>query len=282
MLKKLLLYGNCQVGSLNEIFKKSFFDYEIDIVLCWLDDINKDKFLNKIKEADIIITQPIHKGYKNLDYLHTEYILENSKETAKIYIFPSLYFNFYYFDLSYKTLQNGELLREPSDYHYTSLIKCFQENKSINYYLEEIVNNNNYKNNIELENMAIDSINELSKRENEIEDYNKIKKCKIIKCSNFIENNYKDKLLFYSMNHPAKYIFHYIAEFILQDLNINNNINYDIDPLYNHERCILYKTIQKVVHFNINENLPRLHNCNLVDLEEITNKYYEIYKIKLS
>lgn len=278
MTKNLLLYGNCQVGTLNEIFKNSFLDYKTQIVLCWMDNIDQNDFLNKIKEADIIITQPIHKGYRNLDYLHTEYVFENAKETAKIFVFPSLYLNFYYFDLSYKTLESGELLREPSDYHYTSLIKCFKENKEINYYLDEFVNNNDFKNTIELENMAIDSINELTKRENEMEIYNEIKTCKIIKCSNFIEKNYKDKLLFYSMNHPAKYNFHYIAEIILQDLNLENKINYDIDPLFNHERGILYKALQKVVNFNIDEYLPRLHNYNLVNVTEIANKYYEIYK----
>lgn len=280
MTKNLLLYGNCQVGSLNEIFKNSLLDYKTYIVLCWMDNIKKDDFLKKIKEADIIITQPINKGYRNLDYLHTEYVIENAKETANIFIFPSLYFNFYYFDLTYKTLKNGELLREPSDYHYTNLIKCFEENKEINYYLKEIVNNYDFKNAIELENMAIDSINELAKRETEMELYNEIKTCKIIKCSNFIEKNYKDKLLFYSMNHPSKYNFHYVAEIILEDLNIENKINYDIDPLFNHERGILYKALQKVVNFNITEHQPRLHNYNLLNIEDISNKYYEIYKKK--
>lgn len=280
MSKNLLFYGNCQVGSLNEIFKNSFQDYKIDIVLCWMDNINKDDFLSKITKADIIITQPIHKGYKNVDYLHTEYILENAKKTSQIFIFPSLHFNFYYFDLTYKTLQNGELLREPSDYHYANLIKYFEENKSTNDYIKEIVNNDNLKNVIELENMAIDSINELIKRENEMNSYNQIVKCNIINCSNFIEENYKNKLLFYSMNHPSKYIFHYIAEIILENLKIEKKINYDIDPLFNHERGILYKTIQKVVNFNIDMHLPRLHNYNLQNVEEIVNKYYEIYKIK--
>jgi hypothetical protein len=281
MSKNLLLYGNCQVGSLNEIFKKSFLNYKTEIVLCWLDNINKNDFLDKITKADIIITQPIHKGYKNVDYLHTEYILENAKKTAKIFIFPSLFFNFYYFDLTYKTLPNGELLREPSDYHYLNLINYFKENKSIEHYLKEIVNNDNLKNITELENMAIDSINELIKRENEMDSYNEIINCKLIQCSNFIEQNYKNKLLFYSMNHPSKYIFHYIAEIILEDLKIEKNINYDIDPLFNHERGILYKVIQKVVNFNIVTHLPRLHNYNLYNIEEIVNKYYEIYKIKL-
>ena len=107
--------------------------------------------------------------------------------------------------------------------------------------------------------------------------YNTIRECLIIQSSNFIETNYKKKLLFYSMNHPAKYIFHHIAEIILDYLNIDKNINYDIDSLYNHERAILYKCIQQVVEFDINKENPRLHNYNLENKNQIIDKYYDIY-----
>jgi hypothetical protein len=66
--------------------------------------------------------------------------------------------------------------------------------------------------------------------------YSNLRDCLIICSSNFIENNYKDKLLFYSMNHPSKYIFHDIAEKLLDYLKIYKNINYYIDPLYKYVR----------------------------------------------
>jgi hypothetical protein len=277
-MKNLLYYGNCQVGSLNNIIKKSFSDYNITIVLCWMDNIDKNDFLNKIQQADIIITQPINPNYKNTNYLHTEFILENANENAKIIIFPSLHFNFYYFDLKYKTLKDNTLLREPSDYHYGELINYYLENKSEIDFFNEIIENPTFKLTVELENIAIDSINELEKRENEISKYNNIRECLIIKSSKFIEENYKKKLLFYSMNHPAKYIFHYIAELILDHLSIDKNINYEIDSLYNHERGLLYNCIQQVVYFDISKENPRLHNYNLEDKNKIINKYYDTYK----
>jgi hypothetical protein len=277
-MKNLLYYGNCQIGALNDIIKKSFPDYNITIVLCWLDDIDKKFFLEKIQEANIIITQPINPNYKNTDYLHTEFILENANINAKIIIFPSLYFNFYYFDLTYKTLKDKTLLRDPSDYHYGKLINYYLNNKTEIEFYDDVVNNENFETAIKLENMAIDGINELEKRENEMLKYASIKDCLILNSSEFIENNYKKKLLFYSMNHPAKYIFHHIGEKILDFLNLPKNINYDIDPLYNHERGLLYKCIQQVVDFDISKEIPRLHNHNLESKDKIIDKYYEIYK----
>jgi hypothetical protein len=276
-MKNLLYYGNCQVGAINDIIKKSFADYQITIVLCWLDNIEKEYFLDKIQQADVIITQPINPNYKNTDYLHTEFILENAKKNAKIIIFPSLHFNFYYFDLTYKTLKNNTLLREPSDYHYTELINYYSSNKTQTEFLNNVVNNQQYKTPIDLINIAIDSITELEKRENEMEKYATLRDCLILRSSKFIEDNYKTHLLFYSMNHPAKYIFHHIGENILSYLNIEPNINYSIDPLYNHERALLYKCIQQVVEFDINTKTPRLHNSNLEETEKIVNKYYETY-----
>ena len=277
-MKNLLYYGNCQIGALNDIIKKSFPGYNITIVLCWLDDIDKNFFLEKIQQADIIITQPINPNYKNTDYLHTEFILENANKNAKIIIFPSLYFNFYYWDLTYKTLKNKIMLREPSDYHYNELINYYLNNKTEKDFFDDIINNENLKTIIDLENIAIDGINELEKRENEMEKYTIIRDCLILRSSNFIEDNYKKKLLFYSMNHPAKYIFHHIGEKILNYLNISPNINYDVDPLYNHERALLYKCIQQVVEFDIEKAIPRLHNFSLENKNKIIEKYYEIYK----
>ncbi len=277
-MKKILYYGNCQVGALHDIIKKSFFNCMITIVLCWLDNIEKNYFLEKIREADIIITQPIKPNYKNTDYLHTEYILENANPNAKIFIFTSLHFDFYYWDLSYKFLKDNTLLREPSDYHYNELINFFTSKKNQSDFINEIINNANLKSKTELENIATSSICELKKRETEMNKYSELRDCHIITSSNFINDNYKKKLLFYSMNHPTKYVLQNIAEKIVTLLKIDSKIDYNIDPLHISERGIIYKCIEKVVDFNIENHKPRLSKYNMESIEDIVNKYYEIYE----
>ena len=96
MKKNILFYGNCQTGAIKEIIIDCIDDYNIITIPCFGDLIEKETFLNYIKEADIIITQPIHPNYRETDYLHTEFILENANPDTKIVIFPSIYFNFYY------------------------------------------------------------------------------------------------------------------------------------------------------------------------------------------
>jgi hypothetical protein len=274
-MQNILFYGNCQVGAISDIMKKTLKNYKITIILCWLENIDKNYFLDKIRESDIIITQPINQNYRNTDYLDTGYILKNAKPKTKIIIFPSLYFNFYYFDLTYKILNDNDILRNPSDYHYNIIINNYNENNNM---IINNINNIDLKSKEELESFALSSIEELKKRENEIIEYNNIFKCYLINISSYINNNYKTKLLFYSMNHPTKHIFHYIIEKIINILNIADYNDYNVDPLAFSDRGILYKCIEKCVNFDINEYIPRLSKYNLETKEEIINKYIEIYK----
>lgn len=277
MKKNIFFYGNCQTGCIKEIISNSLKNFTVNVVPCFADIIDKNKFINYIKSADIIVTQPIHPNYRNTDYLHTEFILQNARPETKIIIFPSIYFDFYYFDLKYKFKKDNELLRIPSDYHYEGLIECYINDKSTDDYFNNWINNLSLKSLNELENLANNSIQELERRENEILNYKNIRDCFIIESSGFIRENYKKKLLFYSMNHPTKYVFHDIAEKIVNYLNLNNNINYNIDPLSSNERGILYKCIQNVVEFNLNDYQPRLNKFNLESTKDIINKYFDIY-----
>ena len=271
---KILFYGNCQIGAISDIIKKTVQNYSTTLILCWIENIDKNYFTEKIKEADIIITQPINPNYRNADYLDTEFILKNAKSEAKIIIVPSLYFNFYYFDLTYKTLNNSELLRIPSDYHYNAIINNYDLNNNS---IFNQINDVNLKSKEELQNIALASIKELEKRENEMMSYNNLHKCDIISVSNYINNNYKNTLLFYSMNHPTKYLFHFIAKKIIKILDIDDLNNYNIDPLESNERGILYKCIQNVVNFDITKHAPRLCKYDLEIKEKIIDKYIEIY-----
>ena len=90
-----------------------------------------------------------------------------------------------------------------------------------------------------------------------------------------VKQNYKEKLLFYSMNHPTKYVIQFICEEIIKYLQIENTINYDIDLLSN-TKCILYKCISKNINFDINNHNPL--TLNNTDINKITQLYYDTYK----
>ena len=275
---KLFFYGNCQMGSLQAILSNNK-EFDQFLLPCWK-DFTKEEFLDLMKSSDVIITQPIKKNYKKKDYTHTEFVLENSNRDTKIIIIPSLFFNFYYFDLTYKFFKEGSdnnsPLKDPSDYHYNSIIKSYNNNEKIESIFENYIDNENLKSKEELQDIADKSIEELISREKEMLSYKDIKDCSIITISDFIKNNYKKKLLFYSMNHPSKYVFHCIVDQIKTFLNVDSN--YEVDPLRNDYRGILYSCIQKVVEFNIQDEKPKL--LNIYDKRMIVEKYYKVYDDK--
>ncbi len=275
MTKNILFYGNCQCNAIKLVLNLPS-NYKIYSIECFSTNITIDEFTNIIKNSDIIITQPICDNYRNKDYLSTKYLINNKNSNCKLLIYTPFYFNFYYFDLTYKK-NNDNILKVPIDYHYNDMINCYKLNLPPEKYLEYYVDNTYYKNNEDLELYANESFIELDNRyvaminEYVNNNFNVIP----IYITDFIKNNYKEQLLFYSMNHPTKYLFQLICNEIIKILELDNNINYSIDPLDN-PKCILYKCVQNAVHFNINDNesitLDKRGNY------DITKLYFESYK----
>ena len=156
------------------------------------------------------------------------------------------------------------------------MIESYCNSFSKEFYIENFVNNENLKTIDELEESANKSLNELKERYHKnIKNYMRSSNIHIISTYEYIKNNYKNKLLFHSMNHPSKYVIQYICEEINKLINIEFSINYDIDMLAN-PKCIIYKCIQKVVNFDINKHLPRVNDKN--NINDITELYYDTYK----
>jgi hypothetical protein len=269
---KILFYGNCQLFAILHTL-----NFEKDIsatnVECFNTTLSEAEFTNLIITSDVIISQPISDNYRDKHYLSTSYILDNKMPECKLILFDSCYFNFYYFDLSYK-LFNNEMLAIPIHYHYNEMINCYLNNKSVDYYIEHFVNNIELKSCEELENNAINSLNDLYNRYIiNTKKYNR-NNVYIISTYDYIKENYKNKLLFYSMNHPTKYVIQYICEEIINILQIKNTINYEKDILSN-PKCILYKCLKKVVNFDIEEY--NVLTSNLSSVENITQLYYDTY-----
>ncbi len=270
---KILFYGNCQTRAILETLNlpNIFSTFHIP---CFSGDISEEKFTSIIKSCDIIITQPISDNYKNKPYLSTSFILQNKNNNCKVIIFDSCYFNFYYFDLTYQSFNNNKL-NKPCDYHYNLMIDCYKNGYSIDYYINNFVNNLELKTSEELEQMAENSLTELYNRYISTKTKYDFNNTYTISTYEYIKQNYKDKLLFYSMNHPSKYVIQFICEQIVNILQIENTINYDIDVL-DYEKCILYKCVSKNINFDINTCSPLI--CGSDNNYSITNLYYNTYK----
>jgi hypothetical protein len=83
---KIIFYGNCQTFAIKQILNLNDTIDTIDTnhISCHNTKLNKDEFTDIIKDCDIIITQPLKDNYRDLDYLSTKYIINNTKKILKL------------------------------------------------------------------------------------------------------------------------------------------------------------------------------------------------------
>lgn len=280
MKKRCLFFGNCQMHIIKEILKQTYFNqqYECDLFSSHIntcDDL--EKLYQKLNTYSFVAIQP-HNNYRNNPKYNIENIVMNVNSDCKIIIMPSCYFNFYYPFLTYAH-NNDELIRDPSDYHDKNFIDLYnKEKKNVSEEYKKMLDDEGLLSIDELTKMAENSIMELKRRETEYmnKDYGRMLDYKYITISDFVNDNYKKELLFYSMNHPSYNLFKYICNKTLKILNLKNYINSFsfYDPLsYLHPP--LYRCIQKVVEFDISKYRPNINNKNNID--DIINMYLEKY-----
>ena len=186
----------------------------------------------------------------------------------------SYYFNFYYPDLKYLS-KNGVIFREPIDYHYQTIIDAYNNNISIDEYIINKYMDPNLYSSDYLNNNSDISIKELKKRYDEmINKYNN-KNIFFINILDYIENNYKEILLFYSMNHPSKYLMIEVMKHIFEILDIDENYIDTEGDYIAIAKCILHKCIQNVVNFDINNH--KLLTSKKETIYEIVKLYYDEY-----
>ncbi len=280
-MKKMAIIGNCQAQGLSHfLFSNNNFNkiYEyIDVKPIYLmteDELNYF-YTYTILELDLIIIQPISENFnENIKY-STKTILNNIRSDCISILFPSLYFNFYHPYLCYLNDENGKV-GTPIDYHDKTLIKLYLAYK--NFSNEEIIDKyikilNNIifiSNNMINDNLKL-ALQNIEERENNFKNYI-VNNTKCIFCYDFIKNNYQENLLFYSVNHPSKYLLSYVSNEILKYLNIQPEIyNENIDP-FNNLIMPIYNCLKYTLKFDITQ-----YN-NLINDNELYNKYIEVYR----
>lgn len=271
MKQKILLYGNCQTEALNGIASSDYYD--LDQVSCHTTDIDEYTFKNKIQNADVIITQPIGDDYRGTKHLSLKFIVDTAKVNSKIIVFPSLFGGCYYPDVIYHTDSLGHRVETPCAYHYKTMIKYFLENKSQEQFIEDIVNNENFMSTEEIDDFANSLLDRIE--ESESNSKNRFPSIHLIRCANYIKKEWKNKLLFYAINHGTKYMYQYVVENINFLLNGKLNINYEIDSHYNPTRHVVYSCLNKVLNFEIpsDSGLP----SGVVGNRNVVDKYFTTY-----
>lgn len=270
----VLFYGNCQIHVIQMVLNldRKIFPTQV-ILTCYNTDVSEHDMQICVQSSDVVIMHPISDNYRDKKYLSSSYIIYNCKPSCKIIMVNNCHFDFYYFDT--KTLAN--INYDVTPYHDTNLNKCYKDGHDVEYYKKNYVNNYSLKNEHELNELANSSLKELENRMNIMRLYKQLNPNKNINCiaiHDFIRNNYKKKLLFYTVNHPSHHLVNYICENIVNLLGIKNTINYGIDH-FRDIRCILYDSLQSVLEFDIKQHTPFIGGKETI--EEIYDIYSQIY-----
>ncbi|WOT06314.1 WcbI family polysaccharide biosynthesis putative acetyltransferase [Shewanella youngdeokensis] len=214
MKKFFTVFGNCQAGPLADILmKQPFFAAEYEYIpmpkaAYMLKQGDYDAVCSILNKVDLFIHQEVSDAFGPL--FNTKHLKTLLGPTGNSISFPSIYFSGYHPEICYLR-QLGEPAKEFSDYHDFNLVNNFLNDPSSAHAktLAAINDPDYYSSQFVLEN-AKNSLAELQRREQSLD----------ITLSDFIEDNWLNEILFFSMNHPNRKVLNELAARIIAKLGL--------------------------------------------------------------
>ena len=266
-MKYFTIIGNFQIIPLsifllsNTYFKNNYSYIECNDIYKMTENELDNMYTNILPKIDLIILQPIDEELNNL-------ILNSVNTNCIKILIPLMYFDYYH--PFYKILNNK--------YHDIHLVDLYIKNNQeyhnndiqfyINKYYDKIYNINLLDKNYFI-NKLLKYVNDLRLNELKYKNYS-TNDTNIINSSSIIINNYNKFLLFYTPNHPSKYMFQSIVNniFIIMGIPLEDYSD-DIDP-YKNLLLPIYSCVANNVSFEI-APYTKLIDKNI-------EKYIEEYK----
>lgn len=291
----ILFYGSCHCISLynkdingNSYLENAFSKFNVTTIYCYDTQLSENEFTSIIKNSDIIITQPISDNYRNKPYLSLSHIVNISKKDCKIIVFPPLDFHFYYFDLD-TLYYKSNYINIPSSLHLKNLFKYFIDKKSIDEYLNDVFYYKNFMSDSDINSLAEYCFSLTRQRELLSERFIHRENYFSIKIEEFYRKNYKNVLLSYTLNHPSAYVSIFLAQTILNileiDVPVNKNANYFLKLSQSNEIKVMpiYDCIRNILNFDSREYISSFdeillnHREENLSIENACKIYYKCY-----
>lgn len=272
-MKKFVVFANCQSSALaktmleNQEFS-SQYQWDFILPVQNMNSSHIDEVINKARNADLFIYQPVSEAPNRPEELTSEFLLGQLKESSEAVSFPSIYFDGYFPHL--QTMKGLiSILNLVHDYFivYACAIDLSEE------LCFSLINRDDlYPETLSLR-LAEKSLQNLKERE--------IKECIDVAVSGFIEKNYKNYKLFNQFNHPKRIIFKHVSESILLKIGMSD---YSISPLGDsHLDMIMtpiYRSTYKNLKLKFREDFETYGAKNnlILKQKEIIRKLYDFYR----
>ena len=286
MKKTYTIYGNCQGKGLSKTldlydeFRKEYEYIEIDLV----QNIDTEDIVaireRILPNVDLFIYQPVSSNYKNQSIYGSESMLKCLKKGSKFISFPSCYFKGYFPELitikdrdSHNINVGFDANKEKRVYtfvHDINIVLGYLKGLDVkeiaynysdhNFYTEEFINN-----------IFKETIKQLSYRETAHHTD--------IKISDYIQENYKSTRLFHTFNHPTSEILVYIAECILERLDISKSKRTEVNNLdFLDNVCFpIYTSVYQKLCLNFPNTLELKFEDNAFKPEQFIKSYFHKY-----
>jgi len=242
--KKYSVYGNCQANPLGNVLQTNaefaesweFVPFPKPSFELRKGDWEDVEML--LSELDLFITQNVGESH---GIFSSSNLASHLKANAKVIRIPNAYFSGYMPEVVY--FRAGEpYVTKFCDYHDANFLAFFMEDpvNAVQKTVKAATNRSHYSEEFVLDN-AMTSISELKRREEECDVF----------VSDYIEKNWRNDILFYSINHPRTVVLSHMASQILKLLNQSTGdvhddyeyLDYTRPPIYESVKGVLQKTI---------------------------------------
>lgn len=209
--ERILLYGNCQLAAI-----KSFVQWpasaHVEHVIVHRTECTQAEITQKAASADVIVTQNVTDNYRGKGYLGTSFVLSHASPSCEIVILDTCHFSGYHPDAR-SLIHNGIPVSSPSAYHHSTLLEYFKQGKSMDTFMQEVVDNPRYLSPAEVQAVVDASLAELRARAIDIDK--KVANDRRVFCvhvADYIEGNYRTVQLFHTYNHPTHLLLTHLSE----------------------------------------------------------------------
>lgn len=229
----VLVSGNCQGGGVASLIKEVYPDWEVHSSQVFDYDLDNGlpEFERLVREADVVIAQPVAKGYRSTDVFSTEWIRAHVKPTAQVITFPVVYFKSY----SPQTFATNEISALEYPYHDADAIDAFLKGQEPAEFVASSMAEK-YLSARMVRAEADAHLFELMAREaNASVD---------VRASDIIMNEFRQSQVLHSYNHPARSVLVGLVNRILDRIGVPRRVERDGVELLN---AYVYPPVPAVV-----------------------------------
>jgi len=278
--KKCMVYGNCQARplarllSVDKNFSKKYqiINYKPVYTIEGKDLYHLEKICKKI---DLFIYQPIKTGYLDLYEIGTDFLKSLLTKDSISISFHSLYFDAYNPECIYIKRTDSEGVHQGpfGDYHNEILIQLYID--KLNYRdTVQYLRASKAKDPSSIEKNLDQSINELFRREQT--------KNIDIKIAQYIKDNYQQKRLFWTFNHPSNDILIHCSQEIIKRLGMNYSANFCKKKITSYElldmTCFsIHPSIYETLNLSFNNPDVYYYKGQTFELNEVVKMFYIYY-----